>query len=161
MPNHYTNIVIAFRGFRDGFDDLDMVAELTRREWLTLPLQRVMPMPKELEGTQSPRDTPNWYDWQLENRGVKWDAYEVQPPLSLPGDSHAVQLTFCTAWIAPNEAVRDLLVRELLDEYGAGRVVWMGLNPYDDSFEVLGQWEWTPSPRPVDNVRPMRRPGGE
>lgn len=36
------------------------------------------PMPKELEGTQAPQDTPNWYDWANENWNTKWGCYDFE-----------------------------------------------------------------------------------
>lgn len=149
MPNHYTNIVIAFDG--DRFEGRSLRKELTRREWLKSPLHRVLPMPADMAERQKAYQAENGmrdimtkevWDWQVATHGCKWDAYDVRPPIDLPGDCHAVQLTFCTAWNPPNEATRDLLVRELLDEHGADRVVWLGLQPYDDTFVKIGEWEW-------------------
>jgi hypothetical protein len=144
MPNHYTNILFVY----DGYEEVrDLATELVAREWGTKPFDRAVPMPAELNGTQSPRDNPNWHDWQIANRGVKWDAYDVQAPVRLPGDSMVTQITFCSAWNAPNEAVRDAMVAELFEVYGASRVVWLGLDPYDDSHAIIGIWQRPPKPR--------------
>lgn len=36
-------------------------------------LNNLVPMPKELEGTLSPGDKHNRYDWRIRNWGIKWD----------------------------------------------------------------------------------------
>jgi hypothetical protein len=36
-------------------------------------LNNLVPMPKELEGTVSPRDEPNWCDWRIRNWGIQLD----------------------------------------------------------------------------------------
>ncbi len=140
MPNHYTNTLIMFPGHDKTEESFDIPALLKAGRWGEKPLNRVVPMPAELEGTISPRDTPNWYDWQLQNRGCKWDAYDVVEPIELPGDCGAVQQTFCTAWGPPNELTRDALVAELQRDFGAAEVVWLGLDPYDCSVNVIGKW---------------------
>lgn len=159
MPNHYTNVLYLFpRGLAD---EAEIVKALVDREWGKRPLNRAVPMPAELDGGRSPAVPPrpdlvekygadNWYDWQVTHRGIKWDAYDVQPPIELPGDTGAVQLTFCTAWCPPNEATCEAVARELLNEYDAGRVVWVGLDPSNDTFRVVGQWEYVAPLRLVE-----------
>lgn len=153
MPNHYTNVLYVFDGHRDEFEGRDMVADLVARKWADQPLNRATPMPAELEGTTSPAPVSrpdlvekygadNWYDWQILHRGIKWDAYQALTPVQVPGDCWAVQLTFCTAWGPPNEATCAAVARELFDEYGADKVVWIGLDPYDCTFKHVGEWEW-------------------
>ena len=44
-------------------------------------LQYLHPMPGELEGTTAPSDTPNWYDWCVNNWGTKWDVKDGAPLL--------------------------------------------------------------------------------
>lgn len=169
MPNHYTNVITVFPGHRNDDEEDDGIHDrLVARKWLDKPLARVMPMPAGLEGTQSPAPpgaetnrlvreygASDWYEWQKLNRGCKWDAYDCDGPnaiISLPGDCGCVQITFCTAWGPPNAEVRRRLAQELLGEYGAGRVVWSGLQPRDDSFQAVGEWEWTPGPRLVADL---------
>jgi hypothetical protein len=137
VPNHYTNLLYVF----EGPDAPDLVHQITLRGWGENPFNRVAPMPAELKyGYDNAR-----YDWEIANRGCKWDAYDMQAPIRLPGDVGAVQITFCSAWNPPNTHVRGLLARELLNDYGASRVVWVGLQPFNDTFEFRG--EWTPDQR--------------
>tara|TARA_B100000497_G_scaffold113843_1_gene135974 strand:+ start:252 stop:794 length:543 start_codon:yes stop_codon:yes gene_type:complete len=71
-------------------------------------LQAIKPMPKELEGTTAPSDTPNWYDWCNENWGTKWDP-EVHLEFQDNGDGTA-EITgwFDTAWAPPIDAISTL-----------------------------------------------------
>ena len=60
-------------------------------------LQYLHPMPSELEGTTAPSDTPNWYDWCVNNWGTKWDVdAEV-----LHQEDCFVQYRFDSAWSPP------------------------------------------------------------
>lgn len=54
-----------------------------------ISFNKFIPMPKELEGTTSPREeedkelikkygADNWFDWRYMNWGVKWDASETE-----------------------------------------------------------------------------------
>jgi len=58
----------------------------------------IKPMPKELEGTTAPSDTPNWYDWCVNEWGTKWDACCIYVVES--GDGFA-SFSFDTAWSPP------------------------------------------------------------
>ena len=72
-------------------------------------LQAIKPMPKELEGTVSPSDTPNWYDWCNANWGTKWDP-EVHLESKDNGDGTAeINGWFDTAWGPPIEAFQTLV----------------------------------------------------
>ena len=80
---------------------------------------KIIPMPKELEGTRSPVENPdseenkalrakygfdNWYDWRWSNWGTKWDACEVYDE----SDGDEFVLTFDTAWSFPTPVVVKL-----------------------------------------------------
>mgnify|MGYP000352554665 CR=1 FL=1 len=165
MPNNYTNVLYVFDGADREYPGPSLLQQLVFTGWGARPLNRAIPMPADLEGTASPvpaavglsermrllsaYGADNWYDWQHNNRGVKWDAYNVQLPVELPGDASVVQLVFCTAWAAPNETTCTAVARELLTTYGAERVVWHGIEPYDDSFNLVGAWERSSLPVPA------------
>ena len=62
-------------------------------------LQYLHPMPSELEGTTAPSDTPNWYDWCVNNWGTKWDVHDEAPDLySANGRLYSF---FRSAWAPP------------------------------------------------------------
>ncbi len=58
----------------------------------------LIPRPKELEDTIAPRDTPNWYDWSIDNWGVKWDI-EAE---DYADDDDSIRMNFVTAWGPPS-----------------------------------------------------------
>ena len=63
-------------------------------------LNYLVPMPKELENTTAPSDTPNWYWWRVEEWGTKW---EVKPEIA-EDTSTSIQMYFQSAWGPPLEA---------------------------------------------------------
>jgi len=94
MPNHTDNRVILSHDDSQMIDDIYNVMNTEDTELCN----HLIPMPKELEGTTSPSDTPNWYDWRLENWGTKWDVYETQCTRI---NANTLQLYFYTAWSPP------------------------------------------------------------
>jgi len=94
MPNHTDNRVILSHADSQMIDDIYNVMNTEDAELCN----HLIPMPKELEGTTSPSDTPNWYDWRLENWGTKWDVYETQCTRI---NANTLQLYFYTAWSPP------------------------------------------------------------
>jgi len=95
MPNHCYNYLEA----PDG--DLSLIADYfstAKRSYSDLPevfldFEKILPMPKELKGTTSPSDGPNWYDWCVENWGTKWNSYD--------GNVTENGIGFNTAWSPP------------------------------------------------------------
>ena len=91
--------------------------------------QHIAPMPSELEGTTKGNKPPewqvdnsrilidrygadNWYDWQCNNWGTKWDVYcnnikywNVKKEWKGP---YHITLEFDTAWGPPTEAIKRL-----------------------------------------------------
>ena len=77
-----------------------------KTEWgteTTPDFQKILPMPEELEGTESPKDTPNWYDWCNANWGTKWNAYDGQAV-----GGHDAGIGFNTAWSPPIPVIVEL-----------------------------------------------------
>ena len=71
-----------------------------------LSFQKLHPMPAELEGTSSPGDTPNWYDWRVENWGTKWGTgREIYAD---EGSASSQSFSFDTAWSPPTALVRKV-----------------------------------------------------
>jgi len=94
MPNHTDNRVILSH---DDSQQIDMIYNIMNTDDTPL-CQTLIPMPKALEGTQGLSDSPNWYDWRLQNWGTKWDVYETHCTRI---DANTLQLTFYTAWSPP------------------------------------------------------------
>ena len=103
MPN-WCNNTLNIHGDYDTLVELKSVCETGKGL-----LQAIKPMPKELEGTTAPKDTPNWYDWCNENWGTKWDP-EVHLEFIDNGDGTA-EITgyFDTAWAPPEAAIGSLI----------------------------------------------------
>ena len=69
MPNWCENILII-----EGYPQ--SVREFKKRvkgKGTALSLDKLHPMPKELEDTVVPDDKTNWYAWCNDNWGTKWD----------------------------------------------------------------------------------------
>jgi hypothetical protein len=92
----------------------------------------ILPMPRELEGTQSPSPRPNrrlldlygadnWYDWRVEHWGNPWNAgfKPMGVPLLTPAEQievtqrseYSVEYSFFTAWQPPLGVYRALVAR--------------------------------------------------
>jgi hypothetical protein len=68
-------------------------------------LDAMVPMPKELQGTTSPSDGPNWYDWRVANWGTKWDISTEGLEFIDNGDGTAeIVGWFESAWAPPIDA---------------------------------------------------------
>lgn len=143
MPNHYTNQLIIVNDYdaEESPDWRDILKDFyLPEEGPKDILNHVFPMPEELRGTKSPGDSPNWYDWAWDNWGTKWGTYDQQEPVDIPGDTFGVSWSFVTAWSAPNEESRRRIC-QWLAEHGAQKVIWIGIDPYDDTASVLGEYE--------------------
>lgn len=84
-------------------------------------MNKAVPMPKELENTDSPNfsseedkkkliekyGTDNWYDWRCENWGCKWDASES----GFWKDGDDWMISFQTPWGPPCKFMEKLSVQ--------------------------------------------------
>ena len=69
-----------------------------------LSMNQLYPMPTELEGTKSPSDTPNWYDWRCNNWGTKWD---VDACLEYD-EEDMLEYSFDSAWSPPTNFIEKV-----------------------------------------------------
>lgn len=96
MPNHVTN-KIEFIGKKY---DIEKVLELIKCEDECIDFNKIIPTPDNIyQGNLGPEERKlyganNWYDWNRENWGTKWNAYWS----SLESDN---VLIFHTAWSTP------------------------------------------------------------
>ena len=110
MPNHTTNeltITRRKRGAKVMQIDDPKLRDLLKR----FSLDRVIPMPEELKGTTSPSDSPNWYDWSIDNWGTKWDVYpsygyDANEDETI--DLFSTDGKFFTAWSPPIPVIRKM-----------------------------------------------------
>lgn len=136
MPNHCYNYLEAPNG------DLSLIADFfsTRKDQFSnlpetfLDFEKILPMPKELKGTEAPKDKPNWYDWCVANWGTKWNSYE--------GNVTDEGIGFTTAWSPPTPVIAALAnqigepLRMIYDEQGmdfCGEVLAYPDGTYEDN----------------------------
>jgi hypothetical protein len=74
-------------------------------------LQQLDPMPKELEGTTSPSDGDNWYDWRINNWQTKWDVDVEHLEFREDGDVGIIEGWFDSAWSPPIGAYETFLAK--------------------------------------------------
>jgi len=99
MPNWCRNTLKLSETAQDIREVLkDYLAE--EGEGTFLDFNKIIPMPPELEGTTSPSDGPNWYDWRVANWGTKWNSSEAQ----IDEDC----ISFGTAWSPPLPVIAHL-----------------------------------------------------
>ena len=129
MPNHvYTRIVIS--------DPTKKQEEILKQIKLDGGLCRYYnPMPKELEGTTSPSDKPNWYDWCCENWGTKWGCYEF-------GLDDGV-IMFTSAW----SPIGDNIIQMFAKDFPNFRYEWEEEQGYGSEMDYEGgecvrQWDY-------------------
>ena len=134
MPNNYTNIAICLPGF-------DFDVEAFRRQWASQSIfETLLPIPQSVKHDNPRFQSDAEYDWCKENYGTKWSEYDVDAH-KLPGDCNAVAVVFCTAW-SPPVPMFQRLSAWLKSEYKFTKVVWIGVQPYNDTIANNGgDWE--------------------
>jgi len=66
----------------------------------------------------------NWYDWRIQNWGVKWDCSDVILNEGTFGQYHELEYNFDTPWGPPQE-IHTVLV----DEFPNLRIIWFWDEP--------------------------------
>lgn len=95
MPNWCNNRLTIAHKDADVIDNLMAQVRADKDERL---FQHIKPMPDELRDTTSPNDSPNWYDWSVDNWGTKWDACSMSWSQL---DDHTLEFDFDSAWSPP------------------------------------------------------------
>ena len=143
MPNHVTNNLTVKGTEKEVKEVFDILRSKDEKNG-EVTFDNFAPMPKELEGTNSPSNEPNWYDWAIKNWGTKWGAYD-----GIIGDE---VITFLTAWATPAPAIQKLsalypnveIVVEYADEdfsYNVGRYNYKGGEVIDEFAPNGGSYE--------------------
>lgn len=114
MPNWCKNNL----KIKDNGEKVLEILEILKDEKGEFTMNKVVPMPDELENTTSPNraseqeknkliekyGVDNWYDWRLKNWGCKWDASDSG--FWKDGDDWVV--SFSTPWGPPDEFMKKL-----------------------------------------------------
>lgn len=123
MPNHITNTLEITVWHSDNDDYIRKVLDLITTDDPELPyidFNAIIPPPEDMfTGNLSIEDRqycaeagiPNWYDWQIQNWGTKWNAYSQE---ILENSHDCLKLQFDTAWAPPEPVIARL--RSLLEE---------------------------------------------
>ena len=129
MPNHVTNVLEISA---DGDDELiERILKEIKGEKEYIDFAAIVPEPdnlfKDNLGSEDRKrcaeeGIPNWYDWNCDNWGTKWNAYD-QSYEDLGYGCH--QLTFDTAWSPPLPVIEALRTK-YPDAYIAGHWVEEG-----------------------------------
>jgi len=117
MPN-WCNNTLKVRGKGEFLKEFATKAEKKEENKLDnnpLSFKKLLPMPKELEGTEGLSTSlnkelkekygaDNWYDWAIKNWGVKWDTCYTH----LSRRKKKYIFTFDTAWSPPLKALKKI-----------------------------------------------------
>jgi len=120
MPNHvYTRIVIS----NPTKKQKEILKKIEKAEGLC---RYYKPMPKELEGTTSPSDKPNWYDWCLNNWDTKWGCYDLE----IEDDV----IAFTSAW----SPIGDNIIRMFAKDFPSFSYSWEEEQGYGSEMDYEG-----------------------
>ena len=102
MPNWCENSLYIRAEKKDDMKELKKLLDKTLKfskdnNCATNLLSAIIPMPKELEKTKSPSNTPNWYDWCVNNWGTKWDVDCYSSEI----EDDYMEFGFDSAWAPP------------------------------------------------------------
>lgn len=81
----------------EEFRDKAKLIEEDGTEASSLSLNKLYPMPKELENTEGHSNGDNWYSWRCDNWGTKWD---IDGCLE-HDDEDYLEYSFQSAWSPP------------------------------------------------------------
>jgi len=127
-----------------------------------LHFEGTIPMPSELLATQAPcpeedreyqqelqkkYGAGNWYNWERQNYGCKWGAYEVQGPEEI---EDGLRYRFLTAWSAPDGWLQTTsklfpsleFTDSFLSEGGGAGVIRHWVDEDIQEYEELEEHEW-------------------
>ena len=139
MPN-WCNNNFAITGSTESIQDLWESAQAAQGL-----LQAIMPMPKELEGTTSPGDSPNWYNWRVDNWGTKWDVDLDGLEFTDNGDGTAsISGWFDSAWAPPIGAYE-----QLADDFDSCVIE---CSYYEPGMDFAGFWSSEAGDEYIDNL---------
>lgn len=102
MPNHVTNR-LTFKGSQEDVNNLLSIIKGEERE---IDFTKIIPVPDYIFqgdlGMEEKRiyGKNNWYDWNIENWGTKWNAYNIELGYN--------SITFDTAWATPMNVIDKL-----------------------------------------------------
>lgn len=155
MPNWCNNTLNVSTIEKHAAELKEFVKKAKSRKLKTdLSLNKLLPLPKELEGTTAPSPKPsprlikkygadNWYDWQVKKWGTKWD---VEAEIVWQ-EKTEIEYSFDSAWGPPCDFIIHVskLFPHLLFtlEYDEPGMLFAGKYIAKNN-AILEDWEYTP-----------------
>lgn len=144
MPNHVENTLEIHVWNRDRVNRIEEVKELLAGEdedghKRVIDFEKIIPPPEDMfRGNLSMEDRKNnpvnWYDWQTQYWGTKWNAYDAY----IEDESYDTLIVkFTTAWAPPTPVIERL--REILEEkYGEEGDVFVNGAWIEEGYQSAG-----------------------